>query len=311
MQKGKVDMSKALDAGLVVTESSGTKSDKHDTSSISRNDTTHVVDEDIRPVNDQEPLAEVQLTAQHNILANEQQHTEQSGPIYDTYLLEKVDSNTTPDSTNMSNNGGKTDQDAEQYHVKSPLPASLIDQPTIDQLSPNKSSTVHEKTNTPRSCLKWKPTSRIFKIVGLMWIQTGKLFASSTIKVDSEPPHSSNADISNFHKCIQTPDVSPGPELKMMTPGIINLGLMQNPPSPTPYVPPIKNDWDILFQPMFDEYFNPLKSVVSLVPTAAAPRPIDTTGTPSSTSIDQDAPFASTSPTQETQSLIISKAVEE
>ncbi|GJX99324.1 development/cell death domain-containing protein [Tanacetum coccineum] len=31
----------------------------------------------------------------------------------------------------------------------------------------------------------------------------------------------------------------------------------QNLPSTTPYVPPTKNDWDLLFQPMFDEYFNP------------------------------------------------------
>ncbi|GJW15061.1 hypothetical protein Tco_0019194 [Tanacetum coccineum] len=130
MQVGKVDMGKALDMG--VTESSGTKSNKQDISSISENDTTHVMDADIRPVNDQEPLAEVQLTAQHNVLANEQQHTDQFEPIYDTYLLEEVDSNISPDSTNMRNNKGKTDQDDEQYHVKSLLPASLIDQPTTD-----------------------------------------------------------------------------------------------------------------------------------------------------------------------------------
>ncbi|GJW68441.1 hypothetical protein Tco_0122865 [Tanacetum coccineum] len=36
---------------------------------------------------------------------------------------------------------------------------------------------------------------------------------------------------------------------------------MQNQSSPTPYVPPTKNDWDILFQPMIDEYFNPPQSV--------------------------------------------------
>ncbi|GJY36514.1 hypothetical protein Tco_0421892 [Tanacetum coccineum] len=46
---------------------------------------------------------------------------EQSEPIYDTYLLEKIDSNTTPDSTNISHSGGEIDQDAEQYQVKSPL----------------------------------------------------------------------------------------------------------------------------------------------------------------------------------------------
>ncbi|GJX41004.1 hypothetical protein Tco_0255994 [Tanacetum coccineum] len=62
---------------------------------------------DIRLVNDQVPFAEVQLTTQHNVLANEQQHTEQSEPIYDTYLLEKVDSNTTPDSTTNSGHKGE------------------------------------------------------------------------------------------------------------------------------------------------------------------------------------------------------------
>ncbi|GJU27693.1 hypothetical protein Tco_1166314 [Tanacetum coccineum] len=112
---------KALDVGSVITESSRTKSDKHDSSSNSRTYITHAVDADIRPVNDQVPFAEVQLTAQHNVLANEQQHTEQSEPIYDTYLLEKVDSNTTPDSTNMCHRGGEIDQDAEQYQAKSPL----------------------------------------------------------------------------------------------------------------------------------------------------------------------------------------------
>ncbi|GKC84224.1 hypothetical protein Tco_1139941, partial [Tanacetum coccineum] len=117
MREEKVDMREALDVGLVVTESSGTNPDKQDTSSSSENYTTHAVDANIRPVNDEEPFAEVQLTAQHNILANEQQHTEQSEPSYDTYLyvqskrsydthlLETIDSNPTPDSTNMCTYG--------------------------------------------------------------------------------------------------------------------------------------------------------------------------------------------------------------
>ncbi|GJR67966.1 hypothetical protein Tco_0014031 [Tanacetum coccineum] len=121
MQESKVVSSKALDASLVVTECSGTKSDKHITSSSSGTYITHVVDADIRPVNDQVSSAEVHLTAQHNVLANEQQHTDQSEPSYDTYLLEKIDSNTTPDSTNMCHRGGEIDHDAEQDQVKSPL----------------------------------------------------------------------------------------------------------------------------------------------------------------------------------------------
>ncbi|GKA99477.1 hypothetical protein Tco_0827471 [Tanacetum coccineum] len=99
----------------------GTKSDEHITSSSSGTYITHVVDADIRPVNDQVPSAEVHLTTQHNVLANVQQHTNQSEPSYDTYLLEKVDSNTTPDSTNMCHRGGEIDQDAEHDQVKSPL----------------------------------------------------------------------------------------------------------------------------------------------------------------------------------------------
>ncbi|GJZ17115.1 hypothetical protein Tco_0553238 [Tanacetum coccineum] len=79
------------------------------------------VTENIRPVNDQVPSVEVYLIAQHNVLANEQQHTDQSKPSYDTYLLEKVDSNTTPDATNMYHRGGEIDQDAKQDLVKNPL----------------------------------------------------------------------------------------------------------------------------------------------------------------------------------------------
>ncbi|GJX44408.1 hypothetical protein Tco_0261084 [Tanacetum coccineum] len=63
---------------------------------------------------------------------------------------------------------------------------------------------------------------------------------------------------------------------------------------------------------MSDEYFNPPPSVVSLVPTTAAPRPVEPTSLPSSTSIDQVVPFASTSSTiQETQSLVIFEGFEE
>ncbi|GKA18575.1 hypothetical protein Tco_0698490 [Tanacetum coccineum] len=52
-QESKVDMGKALDACLVVTESSGTQPEKHDTSSGPGND-THAEDADNKPVNDKE-----------------------------------------------------------------------------------------------------------------------------------------------------------------------------------------------------------------------------------------------------------------
>ncbi|GJR36224.1 retrovirus-related pol polyprotein from transposon TNT 1-94 [Tanacetum coccineum] len=78
---------------------------------------------------------------------------------------------------------------------------------------------------------------------------------------------------------------------QLLTPGIINSGFLPNPPSPTPYVSPTKKEWDTLFQPMFDGYFNPSPSVVSLVLAAAALKSANPIGTPSSTTIDQDAPY--------------------
>ncbi|GJV44585.1 hypothetical protein Tco_1429121 [Tanacetum coccineum] len=119
-KEGKVDSSKALDAGLVVTESNETKSERHVSSSRSGKD-THAEDADINSVNDKQPLAEVQLTVQHDTLANEQQHSVQSEPIYDTHLLEKVDRNTIPDSTNMCHRGGEIEQNAEKCQVSCPL----------------------------------------------------------------------------------------------------------------------------------------------------------------------------------------------
>nr|GFD23873.1 copia protein [Tanacetum cinerariifolium] len=49
--------------------------------------------------------------------------------------------------------------------------------------------------------------------------------------------------------------------LNEMTPATISSGLVQKPSSLTPYVPPSRNDWDLLFQPMFDELLNPPPSV--------------------------------------------------
>nr|GEV00728.1 actin-binding, cofilin/tropomyosin type [Tanacetum cinerariifolium] len=73
-----------------------------------------------------------------------------------------------------------------------------------------KTFVVHEKTMTPRSCLKWKSTGKIFTTIGLKWVPTGKIFTSSTTKVDSEPINGLNEDITNQYKCEQTLDVSAG-----------------------------------------------------------------------------------------------------
>ncbi|GKD68409.1 hypothetical protein Tco_1322499, partial [Tanacetum coccineum] len=68
----KVDSSKALDASFVIIESNGTKLKEQDTSSISGND-SHVDDVDIIPIYNEEPMVEVQTTAEINIFATGQQ----------------------------------------------------------------------------------------------------------------------------------------------------------------------------------------------------------------------------------------------
>ncbi|GKE83751.1 retrovirus-related pol polyprotein from transposon TNT 1-94 [Tanacetum coccineum] len=75
-----------------------------------------------------------------------------------------------------------------------------------------------------------------------------------------------------------------------MTPATSCSGLVLNPIPQQPCIPPPRDDWDRLFQPMFDEYFNPLIIVVSPVLVVDAPRAVDLANSPVSMSIDQDAP---------------------
>ncbi|GJY78358.1 uncharacterized mitochondrial protein-like protein [Tanacetum coccineum] len=104
-----------------------------------------------------------------------------------------------------------------------------------------------------------------------------------------------------------------GPGPKLLTTRTISSGLVQNIPSSNPYVLPIKNDWEILFQPVFDDqYLNPPPCVDHQVPAVIPPEPAILTGTPSSTIINQDKPSISTSQTtQEIPSHVIPLGVEE
>ncbi|GKC15845.1 hypothetical protein Tco_1012627 [Tanacetum coccineum] len=108
-QESKVDTSKALNDVLVVTESSGTKSEVHDISSRSEND----ANADTKPIYDEEPIAKVQLTAECNIFAIGQQHTEQ--PEF--------------------NNERGVDRYTEQCHVKRPLLDPSLDNKTTGFLN--------------------------------------------------------------------------------------------------------------------------------------------------------------------------------
>nr|GFA85578.1 integrase, catalytic region, zinc finger, CCHC-type, peptidase aspartic, catalytic [Tanacetum cinerariifolium] len=96
-------------------------------------------------------------------------------------------------------------------------------------------------------------------------------------KTPYELLHSKLPDLSFFHVfgalCYSTNDsenlgklqpkadigifIGSGPALSEMTPGTISSGLVQKFSPSTSYVPPSRNDWDLLFQLMFDELLNP------------------------------------------------------
>ncbi|GJZ57833.1 hypothetical protein Tco_0613327 [Tanacetum coccineum] len=119
IQEGMADMGKALGVSLVVIESSETESENQDISSRSGND-ADADNADIRPIYDEALMAEVQLTAECNIFATGQQHTEQPKIITE----------------------GKVDQYTEQCQVKSPMLDSSLDNKTTKLLSQS-----HESEN--------------------------------------------------------------------------------------------------------------------------------------------------------------------
>ncbi|GJU05415.1 retrovirus-related pol polyprotein from transposon TNT 1-94 [Tanacetum coccineum] len=92
-------------------------------------------------------------------------------------------------------------------------------------------------------------------------------------------------------------------EIHSMTPATSSSGLVSNPVSQQPCIPPKRDDWDCLFQPMFDEYFNPLAIDVSPVPKADALRVVVLFDSLVSTSINLDAPLTS-STSQESSSNV-------
>nr|GFB91939.1 hypothetical protein [Tanacetum cinerariifolium] len=81
-----------------------------------------------------------------------------------------------------------------------------------------------------------------------------------------------------------------------LTPGQISSGLVPNPVPATPYAPLTNKELEILFQPMFDEYLEPLRAERPGSPAQAVQAPVTSVGTPLSTTIDQDAPSPHISP---------------
>nr|GEY74398.1 retrovirus-related Pol polyprotein from transposon TNT 1-94 [Tanacetum cinerariifolium] len=76
----------------------------------------------------------------------------------------------------------------------------------------------------------------------------------------------------------------------------ISSGLVPNLVPATPYAPLTNKELEILFQPMFDEYQESPRAERPGSPAQAVQTPVNSAGTPLSTTIDQDAPSPHISP---------------
>nr|GEZ27650.1 retrovirus-related Pol polyprotein from transposon TNT 1-94 [Tanacetum cinerariifolium] len=260
--------------------------EEKDTSSRSGND-AHDDDVDIRPIYDEEPMDEVQTTAKIDVFAIGQQHTEQpefnnKGEV--VQIAEECHDTWKPMSQphrNQSVVRQPTAFKSEGSRISKPrcdsqvdvhndlsklvtthyLPKDREDASAKPHHMITSSNSRISSKNMPRftsndmvhnhyleeAKKKWKPTGKIFKTIGLRWVPNGRILTSSTTKVDSEPLNGSNADITNLYECEQTLDVSADADV------------------------PSQQELDILFGPLYDEFFNAGTNPSMTIPSTSAP----------------------------------------
>nr|GEY48841.1 hypothetical protein [Tanacetum cinerariifolium] len=136
------------------------------------------------------------------------------------------------------------------------------------------------KKNSKRKV--WKPTGKVFTNIGYIWRPTGQTF----IIVGNACPLTRITTTTEFRT-----------RTSCMTPTIISFGLVPNPPPSPPFLLPSRSNWDLLFQPLYDELLTLSPSVDHLAPKViapiaevVAPKLATSIGSPSSTTVNQDAP---------------------
>ncbi|GJS78559.1 hypothetical protein Tco_0728440 [Tanacetum coccineum] len=93
---------------------------------------------------------------------------------------------------------------------------------------------------------------------------------------------------------------SSGPAPNLLTPGPISSGLVPTSDPAIPYVAPTNKELELLFQMMFDEYFETTTGDPQMPPVPLAQAPAIPTGPSVSISFDRDAPSGSHSPSSST-----------
>ncbi|GJY95897.1 putative ribonuclease H-like domain-containing protein [Tanacetum coccineum] len=137
---------------------------------------------------------------------------------------------------------------------------------------------------------KLQPTSNIRIFIGYAPSRKGYRIYNKRTRRIMETIHVQFDELTEQMAPVQ---LSTGPAPTFMTPGQISSGLVPNPVPVAPYVPPTNKELEILFQPMFDEYLDLPHVKRPVCPALAVLVPVNSAGTPSSTTIDQDAPSSS------------------
>nr|GEV92166.1 ribonuclease H-like domain-containing protein [Tanacetum cinerariifolium] len=191
---------------------------------ISRND-AHADDADIRPIYNEEPMAEPRFDSQVDV------NNDLSKPVTTHYLPM-----------------GKESACAKPHHMIAPGSSRYNSNDMVHNhyLEEAKKKTQESGRNSRPSVM---PSARSQSIsnVGLRWVPTGKIFTSSTTKVNSEPTNGSNEDITNQYECKQTLDVSASTSINVQKEQSLDLSV----------------ELESLFGPSFDEYFNGENQVIS------------------------------------------------
>ncbi|GKF14224.1 hypothetical protein Tco_0055686, partial [Tanacetum coccineum] len=114
--------------------------------------------------------------------------------------------------------------------------------PTGHRFSNKKTTTVPKKTMNLRSCLRWQLTSRILKTIGLRnQCQNG--FTKVEIFKETSVANDTSGLVPQRQKASDYDNPGPAPEL-------------QNVSSSADTTVPSQQELDLLFGPLYDEFFN-------------------------------------------------------
>ncbi|GKA19285.1 retrovirus-related pol polyprotein from transposon TNT 1-94 [Tanacetum coccineum] len=147
-------------------------------------------------------------------------------------------------------------------------------------------------TNDSEDLGKLQPTADIGIFVGYAPNRKGYRIYNKRTRQIMETIHVTFDELTEQMAPVQS---SPGPAPNLLTPGPISSGLVPNPAPAIPYVPPTNKELEMLFQPMFDEYFNPPGIRQDPIPNVAQD-PVIPTGPSMSIAIDLDAPSGKVNP---------------